>query len=72
MDDFRAIEEAVDLLRRATVRDVRIAEDLVETAAAMMLADDVLRDGGLAAVAAAEEGEDVAKGVEQAHSEAIV
>ena len=44
MDQLRPVEQPLDLLGRAAVRDVRVLEDLVERPAALVLADHVLRE----------------------------
>src|SRR5579885_1981928 len=40
----RAVEQSLDLVRGAPVRDVPVLDDVVQRSPAMVLADDVLRD----------------------------
>jgi hypothetical protein len=40
--DLRPVEQATDLLFRASVREIGVFEDLAQRSAAMVFADDVL------------------------------
>jgi hypothetical protein len=44
VDDFRAVEQAPDLIGCHAIRHVMIVQDLGQRPSAMVLADDVLRD----------------------------
>ncbi len=59
--DLGPVEQPRPLLRCCAVPDVRVVEDLVERAAALVLPDHVLRDAVLALGASEEVPEDVAK-----------
>ena len=71
-DDFRAVEEALTLLRRQPVPDVRIVEDLRERTPALVLAKDVRADAVLGGRAREQKRERVAQKLRKPPHEAIV
>jgi hypothetical protein len=68
VDDLGTVEQALHLVRRDAVGHVVIIEDLGERAAAMMLADDVLRNPLLRLRTGREERERAPDRVDESHS----
>jgi hypothetical protein len=68
VDELGTVEQALHLFRRDAVGDVVIVQDLGERTAAMMLADDVLRNALLRLRTSREERERAPDRVDESHS----